>query len=138
MAKMFIFISSKKNYKKMKKIILLIFASSLLINSCAIFKSTKKDPLLGKFNVTLFDTPMGDIELILEVNKTDEEYSTSINGEGQLDGVFEVDSTSVSENNISIDAAAGGMEFTIDLQVNGDEITGSVMDLDIKGERIVE
>jgi hypothetical protein len=122
----------------MKKIILLIFASSLLINSCAIFKSTKKDPLLGKFNVTLFDTPMGDIELILEVNKTDEEYSTSINGEGQLDGVFEVDSTSVSENNISIDAAAGGMEFTIDLQVNGDEITGSVMDLDIKGERIVE
>ena len=122
----------------MKKIILLIFASSLLINSCAIFKSTKKDPLLGTFNVTLFDTPMGDIELILEVNKTDEEYSTSINGEGQLDGVFEVDSTSVSENNISIDAAAGGMEFTIDLQVNGDEITGSVMDLDMKGERIVE
>ena len=122
----------------MKKIILLIFASSLLINSCAIFKSTKKDPLLGKFNITLFDTPMGDIPLILEVNKTDGEYSALINGEGQLDGVFEVDATTVSENNLSIDAAAGGMEFTLEMQINEDEITGSVMDLDIKGERIVE
>ena len=122
----------------MKKIILLIFASSILINSCAIFKRTKKDPLLGKFNITLFDTPMGDIPLILEVNKTDGEYSALINGEGQLDGVFEVDATTVSENNLSIDAAAGGMEFTLEMQINEDEITGSVMDLDIKGERIVE
>lgn len=122
----------------MKKIILLIFASFLLINSCAIFKSTKIDPLLGKFNITLFDTPMGDIPLILEVNKTDGVYSALINGEGQLDGVFEVDATTVSENNLSIDAAAGGMEFTLEMQINEDEITGSVMDLDIKGERIVE
>jgi hypothetical protein len=122
----------------MKKIILLIFASFLLINSCAIFKSTKIDPLLGKFNITLFDTPMGDISLILEVNKTDGVYSALINGEGQLDGVFEVDAITVLENNLSIDAAAGGMEFTLEMQINEDEITGSVMDLDIKGERIVE
>ena len=81
---------------------------------------------------------MGDIPLILEVNKTDGEYSALINGEGQLDGVFEVDATIVSENNLSIDAAAGGMEFTLEMQINEDQITGSVMDLDIKGERIVE
>ena len=53
----------------MKKIILLIFASSLLINSCAIFKSTKKDPLLGKFNITLFDN-----QITTEVKKFDGFY----------------------------------------------------------------
>jgi|TARA_B110000263_G_scaffold250015_1_gene269873 hypothetical protein len=122
----------------MKKLILLLASSTLIIQSCAIFKGVEKDPMLGKYEITIFETPYGDIPLIMEVTKLDEKYSASLNGENELDGVFQVDSTIVSENKITIETEAGGMTLTMELKIEGNEISGSIMDLEVKGTRALE
>ena len=94
--------------------------------------------MVGDFNITILDTPYGDVPIVLKVTKSEDTYSSELVGEGQLDGVFQVDSTEVTDNTILVEADAMGTPMSLDLKVNENEITGTVMDFEIKGSRIVE
>lgn len=122
----------------MKKIIPLSLMMLFIIQSCAIFKTAKKDMMVGDFNITILDTPYGDVPIVLKVTKSEDTYSSELVGEGQLDGVFQVDSTEVTDNTILVEADAMGTPMSLELKVNENEISGTVMDFEIKGSRIVE
>ncbi len=122
----------------MKKIIPVSLMILFIIQSCAIFKTAKKDMMVGDFNITILDTPYGDVPIVLKVTKSEDTYSSELVGEGQLDGVFQVDSTEVTDNTILVEADAMGTPMSLGLKVNENQISGTVMDFEIKGSRIVE
>jgi len=138
---MFIFKPFKKKiiFKNIMKNQVVFFMSLFfLIQSCAIFRGVDKDQMIGKFDITVLETPYGDVPLILDVTKAENKYSSQIIGEGELEGVFEVSSTEVSENKIMVEADAMGNFLVFELNVNEDQISGSMMDFEVKGNRIKE
>ena len=60
--------------------------------------------------------------IVLKVTKSEDTYSSELVGEGQLDGVFQVDSTEVTENTILVEADAMGTPMSLELKVNENEI----------------
>ena len=91
--------------------------------------------LVGHYK-TIYD--MKTVPIVLKVTKSEDTYSSELVGEGQLDGVFQVDSTEVTDNTILVEADAMGTPMSLELKVNENEISGTVMDFEIKGSRIVE
>ena len=97
------------------------------------------DYFVGDWDVTIKDTPMGTITVMLTLERVD----------GKLVGKF-VDATSSditpmtqiteAENSVTLYFFAEGMELYLTLQPEGDEnVTGSLMDsFAVEGKRVIK
>ena len=113
-----------------------------LIASCGALKNTAKDPYVGSFDFTIFEVDnFGDIPIKMTLTKEGEEYISQMEfaGYGQAAGDIEINSTSLQDDVLTIEAYTAGYDIYFELTVEGDAILGSMMGMfDVEGVRIKE
>jgi hypothetical protein len=124
----------------MKKLSLLTI--SLLIFSCGVQKKAAKDLYAGIYKITVFDVDqIGDVPLTLSINKNDSGYSSNIEAGDEVpyisDLTFEIDSTTIEDGLLVIDGILGDYEIHYELNIDGDDISGSLLGMyDVEGSRV--
>jgi hypothetical protein len=124
----------------MKKLLLLTI--SLLIFSCGVQKKAAKDLYAGIYKITVFDVDqIGDVPLTLSINKNDSGYSSNIEAGDEVpyisDLTFEIDSTTIEDGLLVIDGILGDYEIHYELNIDGDDISGSLLGMyDVEGSRV--
>jgi hypothetical protein len=124
----------------MKKLSLLTI--SLLIFSCGVQKKAAKDLYAGIYKITVFDVDqIGDVPLTLSINKNDSGYSSNIEAGDEVpyisDLTFEIDSTTIEDGLLVIDGILGDYEIHYELNIDGDDISGSLLGMyNVEGSRV--
>lgn len=123
----------------MKKITLSLFFFTLA--SCGVKKQAAKDLFIGVYEITVFDVDqIGDIPLTLTLNKSNTEYTSTIEGRAEAadsEYAWEVNSTSIENDIINIEAFVASYDVYFELSIDGDEISGSLMGMyDVEGTRV--
>ena len=123
----------------MKKIISSLLFFTLV--SCGVKKQVAKDPFIGVYEITVFDVDqIGDIPLTLTLNKSNTEYTSTIEGRAEAadsEYAWEVSSTSIENDIINIEAFVASYDVYFELSIDGDEISGSLMGMyDVEGTRV--
>jgi hypothetical protein len=124
----------------MKKLSLLTI--SLLIFSCGVQKKAAKDLYAGIYKITVFDVDqIGDVPLTLSINKNDSGYTSNIEAGDEVpyisDLTFEIDSTTIEDGLLVIDGILGDYEIHYELNIDGDDISGSLLGMyDVEGSRV--
>ena len=124
----------------MKRLSLLIF--SLLIFSCGVQKKAAKDLYVGIYEITVFDVDqIGDVPLTLSINKNDSGYTSNIEAGDEVpyisDLTFEIDSTTIEDGLLVIDGILGDYEIHYELNIDGNDISGSLLGMyDVEGSRV--
>ena len=125
----------------MRKIITVLISISLV--SCAVQKKTAKDPYVGVYDITIYDTPQaGDVPLRLTINKENSAYSSSFqNKDGsqlaEMGLEWQVDSTSIKDAVVRIEGYISTYEVYFELSIDGDDISGSLAGMfDVEGARV--
>jgi hypothetical protein len=124
----------------MKKLLLLTI--SLLIFSCGVQKKAAKDLYAGIYKITVFDVDqIGDVPLTLSINKNDSGYSSNIEAGDEVpyisDLTFEIDSTTIEDGLLVIDGILGDYEIHYELNIDGDDISGSLLGMyNVEGSRV--
>jgi hypothetical protein len=124
----------------MKKLLLLTI--SLLIFSCGVQKKAAKDLYAGIYKITVFDVDqIGDVPLTLSINKNDSGYTSNIEAGDEVpyisDLTFEIDSTTIEDGLLVIDGILGDYEIHYELNIDGDDISGSLLGMyDVEGSRV--
>jgi hypothetical protein len=124
----------------MKKILLLPI--SLLIFSCGVQKKAAKDLYAGIYKITVFDVDqIGDVPLTLSINKNDSGYTSNIEAGDEVpyisDLTFEIDSTTIEDGLLVIDGILGDYEIHYELNIDGDDISGSLLGMyNVEGSRV--
>jgi hypothetical protein len=124
----------------MKKLSLLTI--SLLIFSCGVQKKAAKDLYAGIYKITVFDVDqIGDVPLTLSINKNDSGYTSNIEAGDEVpyisDLTFEIDSTTIEDGLLVIDGILGDYEIHYELNIDGDDISGSLLGMyNVEGSRV--
>ena len=124
----------------MKKFSILLL--TLFIFSCAVQKKTTKDPYVGVYEITVFDVDqIGDVSLTLSINKNDSGYTSNIELGDEVpyigDLTFEIDSTTIEDGLLVIDGIIGDYEIHYELNIDGNDISGSLLGMyDVEGSRV--
>jgi hypothetical protein len=124
----------------MKKLLLLTI--SLLIFSCGVQKKAAKDLYAGIYKITVFDVDqIGDVPLTLSINKNDSGYTSNIEAGDEVpyisDLTFEIDSTTIEDGLLVIDGILGDYEIHYELNIDGDDISGSLLGMyNVEGSRV--
>ena len=112
-----------------------------MLASCGVKKQAAKDPFIGVYEITVFDVDqIGDIPLTLTLNKSNAEYTSNIEGRAEAadsEYAWEVNSTSIENDIINIEAFVASYDVYFELSIDGDEISGSLMGMyDVEGTRV--
>ena len=123
----------------MKKIVIVLIVTTFV--SCAVQKKVAKDPYVGIYDITVFDvTQIGDVPLKITINKSGSSYTSNIEGreEAADNGMtWEIDSTTVEDGVVRIEAYVANYDVYFDLNVDGEDISGSLMGMfDVEGVRV--
>ena len=124
----------------MKKLLLLTI--SLLIFSCGVQKKAAKDLYAGIYEITVFDVDqIGDVPLTLTIIKNDSGYTSNIEAGDEVpyisDLTFEIDSTTIEDGLLVIDGILGDYEIHYELNIDGDDISGSLLGMyNVEGSRV--
>ncbi len=116
--------------------ILLIFAA------CGTQKKAIVDPFVGVYDMTVFEvTQIGDIPLKLIIKKDKGGYVSEIETNSQdpaaSEYLWEVTSTSIDDDIIYIDATIANYDLSFELNVDDNDISGSMMGMfDVEGIRV--
>lgn len=122
----------------MKKVALIALAliTSLAISGNSINQaggSSKKVP--GTYEL-LLDTPQGEVETVLTIEKVKKEYKISMAGEGSSESL-EVSEVKVEGNEVSFVFHAQGYDILMELVIDKDDVSGTMMnDYSVTGKRI--
>ena len=124
----------------MKKLIgsfiLLIFAA------CGTQKKAIVDPFVGVYDMTVFEvTQIGDIPLKLIIKKDNGGYVSEIETNSQdpaaSEYLWEVTSTYIDDDIIYIDATIANYDLSFELNVDNNDIAGSMMGMfDVEGIKL--
>lgn len=117
----------------------LSYLAIFLFISCGVQKGINKDPYVGSYEMIVFEVDnIGDLPLYLDLTKEGDKYTAAINPkEGMQDVDFEVEGTTLDEGIFTIEAYAAGYDIYFELTIEGDEVTGSLMNMfDVEGSRI--
>ena len=100
------------------------------------------DPYVGIYDVTIFDVPqVGDWPLKLIIKKDDNGYAAELQTNSEdpaaSEYLWEVTSTSVDDNMVYIDATIAAYNLNFELNIDDDDISGSMMGMfDVEGIRV--
>ncbi len=120
----------------------ILFLIGLLILSCGVQKKVIQDPYVGVYEMTIFDVDQfGDIPITLTINKEASGYVSKIEMRGEAatnsDYTWEIDSTEIENETISIEAYVANYDVYLELGLDEDEISGSLMGMyEIEGKRV--
>ena len=119
----------------------LILSVIFLMASCGVQKKIVKDPYVGIYDFTVFEVDnYGDIPVKLTLTKEGEEYTSvmTINAEDSSVGEeIEVDATTLEEGVFTIEAYTAGYDIYFELNIEQNEISGSMMGMfDVSGIRV--
>ena len=123
----------------MKKIVIVLIVTTFV--SCAVQKKVAKDPYVGIYDITVFDvTQIGDVPLKITINKSGSSYTSNIEGreEAADNGMtWEIDSTTVEDGVVRIEAYVANYDVYFELNIDGEDISGSLMGMfDVEGVRV--
>ena len=124
----------------MKKLICSFFF--LIFAACGTQKKAIVDPFVGVYEMTVFEvTQIGDIPLKLIIKKDNGGYVSEIETNSQdpaaSEYLWEVTSTSIDDDIIYIDATIDNYDLSFELNVDNNDISGSMMGMsDIEGIKL--
>lgn len=122
-----------------KSLYLFIF---LFVLSCGVQKKAVQDPYVGVYEMTIFEVDQfGDIPITLSINKEAATYSAKIEMRGEAaassENNWEIDSMEIENETISIEAYVAGYDVYLELGLDEDTISGSLMGMyAIEGKRV--
>lgn len=118
---------------------LLSFFLVVFVVSCGVQKKVPVDPYVGKYNITIFQVEgFGDIPLEMVISKAETGYNATLTDPaGNAD--VAVASTTLNENEFSIEASSMGYDFYLNFAIAEDAVSGLMMDMfDLQGSRAKE
>ena len=110
---------------------------AFLVTSPKLDAQNPPDYFTGQWKVKIYDTPEGDAEMIVTLERKEDKLVGNIGTEGQ-EGTIEISSIDEKETSITIYFFAAGYDVYINLEKKDDNnLEGTLMDMfTTKGERI--
>ena len=114
----------------------------LIIAACGIQKKVIIDPFVGVYDITVFEvTQIGDIPLKLIIKKDKGRYVSELETNSQdpaaSEYLWEVTSTSIDDDIIYIDATIANYDLNFELNIDDNDISGSMMGMfDVEGIKL--
>lgn len=105
--------------------------------SCGASKKAVVDPYVGKYEVTVFEVDgMGDIPVELIISKGESGYVAQMLDPSGTNEI-EVMSTTLNGTTFQMEATSMGIDFYLSIDIEGDSVSGSMMDMfNIGGSRV--
>lgn len=119
----------------MKHFLYVLMAAFVI--SCGASKKAAVDPYVGKYEVTVFEVDgMGDIPIELIITKGESGYAAQMLDPSGTNEI-EVMSTTLNGTTFDIEANAMGIDFYLAIDIEGDSVSGAMMDMfNIGGARV--
>ena len=114
----------------------------LIFAACGTQKKAIVDSFVGVYDMTVFEvTQIGDIPLKLIIKKDNGGYESELETNSQdpaaSEYLWEVMSTSIDDDIIYIDATIANYDLSFELNVDDNDISGSMMGMfDVEGIKI--
>ena len=114
----------------------------LIFAACGTQKKAIVDPFVGVYDMTVFEvTQIGDIPLKLIIKKDNGGYVSELETNSQdpaaSEYLWEVTSTSIDDDIIYIDATIANYDLSFELNVDNNDIAGSMMGMfDVEGIKL--
>ena len=114
----------------------------LIIAACGIQKKVIIDPFVGVYDITVFEvTQIGDIPLKLIIKKDKDGYVSVLETNSQdpaaSEYLWEVTSTAIDDDIVYIDATIANYDLSFELNVDKNDISGSMIGMfDVEGIKV--
>ena len=119
---------------------LFLFIIPIFFFSCASLKSTKNDPFIGKYKMTVFDVDqVGDVPAVLTITKDKDSYNSSVSYKIlDKEEVLNVISTYPLDNStLLIESLIDNNQVDFELNFENSGFTGTAGGYyDLEGEKI--
>ena len=114
----------------------------LIIAACGTQKKAIVDPFVGVYDMTVFEvTQIGDIPLKLIIKKDKDGYVSVLETNSQdpaaSEYLWEVTSTAIDDDIVYIDATIANYDLSFELNVDKNDISGSMIGMfDVEGIKV--
>ena len=119
---------------------LFLFIAPIFFLSCSLLKSTKNDPFIGKYKMTVFDVDqVGDVPAVLTITKDKDSYNSSVNYKIlDKEEVLNIISTYPLDNStLLIESLIDNNQVDFELNFDNSGFTGTAGSYyDLEGEKI--